>query len=374
MNEASARLCGFPPLGGSVVFHRWVALWFSTVEWPCGFPPLGGTCKEHGSLGMLGRMNQPSIYQLDHISVVDVSGTDAGTIVHNLTTNEVRSLHDGEGRESFVTDVRGKTLGHVGLFRQGDVLRLIGPAGQSEAIRSHVDRYTILEDATAEIRDDQWVAFVMAPDLAQQCGLRLTEGVALKSSVLPREASEIIGYGVRWLGEGTVVLCLPVEQAKRAVEIVLGQANADADLTDLQLAGEQAFHSERVIAGFPWFGVDLDDTNLPQEADRDGETISFTKGCYLGQETVARLDALGQVQKKLVRWKITGGVPQAGTSLLADGKKVARLTSIACTEPDAAVALGFARRSHFDAGATAEGTIESESTGDPAITINGSVL
>ena len=323
---------------------------------------------------MLGRMNQPSIYQLDHISVVDVSGTDAGAIVHNLTTNEVRSLNDGEGRESFITDVRGKTLGHVGLFRQGSFLRLIGPAGQSEAIRSHVDRYTIREDATAEIRDDQWVAFVLAPELAQQCGLWLTEGVALKSYALPREAGEIICYGVRWLGEGTVVLCLPIKQAKLAVEIVRGQANADADLTDLRLAGEQAFHSERVIAGFPWFGVDLDDTNLPQEADRDGETISFTKGCYLGQETVARLDALGQVQKKLVRWKITGGVPEAGTSLLADDKKVARLTSIANTESHDVVALGFARRSHFDAGATAQGKIESDSTGDAVITINGTVL
>lgn len=316
-------------------------------------------------------MNSPSIYQLDHISVVDVSGTDAGTIVHNLTTNEVRSLNDGEGRESFVTDVRGKTLGHVGLFRQRDFLRLIGPAGQSETIRSHVDRYTIREDATAEIGDDQWVAFVISPELAQQCGLRLTDGVALKSCSL---GGEVSCYGVRWLGEGTVVLCLPREQAKLAVEIVRGQANADTDLTDLHLAGEEAFHCERVMAGFPWYGTDLDETNLPQEAARDRETISFTKGCYLGQETVARLDALGQVQKKLVRWEITGGVPEAGASLLADEKKVARLTSIASTESHGVVALGFARRSHFDTGATAEGKIQSDSTDDAVITINGTVL
>jgi folate-binding protein YgfZ len=323
---------------------------------------------------MLGRMNRLSIYQLDHLSVVDVSGADAGTIVHNLTTNEVRSLNDGEGRESFVTDVRGKTLGHVGLFRQGDFLRLLGPAGQSEAIRSHVDRYTIREDATVEIRDDQYVAFVISPELAQQCGLKLNEGVALKSLSLPSESGEVTCYGVCWLGEGTVVLCLPSEQTERAFEILRGQAAPETDLADLELAGEDAFHEARVMVGFPWYGIDLDDSNLPQEADRDLATISFTKGCYLGQETVARLDALGQVQKKLVRWKITGGVPETGATLMADEKKVARLTSVASADVHSVVALGFARRSHFDAGTTAEGRIEMDSADDSGITITGTVM
>ncbi|MGB1707484.1 MAG: YgfZ/GcvT domain-containing protein, partial [Rubripirellula sp.] len=146
------------------------------------------------------------------------------------------------------------------------------------------------------------------------------------------------------------------------------------DLLQQQVGNETAFHEARVVAGFPWYGVDLDESNLPQEADRDSETISFTKGCYLGQETVARLDAMGQVQKKLVRWKITGGVPLAGASLSADEKKVARLTSVASTEQHGVLALGFARRSHFEAGATATGELEADAGDAAGVAIIGTVF
>lgn len=324
-----------------------------------------GTCKNYTSLGMLGGMNNYSIYRLDHISVVEVSGADASTILHNLTTNEVRSLVDGEGRETFITDVRGKMLGHVCLFKHEAGLRLVGPIGQSEAICSHIDRYTIREDATAEIHDSDFVGYVITPELAVECGLDGDRQAALKSFASDAAMDGVTLQEVRWLGEGSVLLCLPVAQVERVLEILIASVPASSklpekDILNQKIGNEAAFHVARVVAGFPWYGVDLDDSNLPQEADRDSKTISFTKGCYLGQETVARLDALGQVQKKLVRWKIAGGVPTPGTSLSADEKKVARLTSVAATEQQAALALGFARRSHFESGATATGVIEGE--------------
>ena len=328
---------------------------------------------------MLGRMNNYSIYRLDQLSVVEVSGADASTILHNLTTNEVRALGEGEGRETFITDVRGKTLGHVCLFKHKEGLRLVGPAGQSEAICSHIDRYTIREDATAEIRDSEFVGFVITPELAAQCGFRGGGEVALKSVACDAEIDGVTLQEVRWLGQKSVLLCLPVAQAERALDILgslvpAGSQVQGAELMKQQVGSEAAFHRARLVAGFPWYGVDLDESNLPQEADRDPETISFTKGCYLGQETVARLDAMGQVQKKLVRWKITGGEPLAGTSLLADEKKVARLTSVASTEQHGVLAMGFARRSHFEPGACAIGVIESETGETSETAITGTVI
>ena len=108
-------------------------------------------------------MSNADFLSLRQISVVDVTGVDAAAILHNLTTNEIKSLEDGSGRETFVTDVRGKTLGHVHLFRQPDGFRLIGAADQSERIAAHIDRYTIREDATAVAGDDRWSAIVIAP-------------------------------------------------------------------------------------------------------------------------------------------------------------------------------------------------------------------
>ena len=97
-------------------------------------------------------MSTLRFFRLPSISLLDVTGRDAMRIVHNLTTNDVASLDDQGGRESFVTDVKGKTIGHVFVFRDGASLRLIGPAGQSARIAAHVDRYTIVEDVQVAMR------------------------------------------------------------------------------------------------------------------------------------------------------------------------------------------------------------------------------
>src|SRR5690606_22235947 len=95
------------------------------------------------------------------------------------------------------------------------------------------------------------------------------------------------------------------------VDALIASLRANAILDEARppqwLEGDVAaetFHALRVAAGYPWYATDFDDSHLPQEVNREPETISFTKGCYLGQETIARLDALGQVQKKLVQWSI----------------------------------------------------------------------
>jgi folate-binding protein YgfZ len=303
-------------------------------------------------------MTSLDLYRIERLCVVDVGGKDADKILHNLTTNEVKSLPDGRGRETFVTDVRGKTLAHVDLYRLGGSMRMIGPHGPSEALVAHIDRYTIREDATPTARDDEWVAMVAGPDADGLHPLLGSDGEpppSLPSDPLP--CGEWHGYGfdgtifqTRWLGAGTRVLLIARDTADAF-------AKAIAD-TGAQIADEAAFHQTRTRAGYPWFGIDLNDSNLPQEADRDSVAISFTKGCYLGQETVARLDALGQVQKKLVRWQIVGATPPAGTEVTAGEKVVGRLTSIAPTEAGA-VAIGMARRSHFDAGSVAGGVVAS---------------
>ena len=272
-------------------------------------------------------MNTVNLHQLDQISLIEVRGEDAATIVNNLTTNQVKELESGQGRESFVTDVRGKTLGHVCMYRDETTIRMLGPAGQSEAVAAHVDKYTIREDATPSILDGDFAAIVLSPPAAVLLQISVQDGVELKCLETEFAGTRVRAYGTRWLGDGTVVLVFAPDAADSVSRAVLEQLDA-AGCSGAVLGNEATFHDQRTRVGFPWYGIDLDDTNLPQEADRDDVAICFTKGCYLGQETVARLDALGQVQKKLVRWSISGGIPEGGTTLESDGKKVARLTSV----------------------------------------------
>ena len=363
---------------------------------------------------------------LPPLTVLDIFGRDAARVLNNLCTAAVLPLNPGEGCEAFITEVRGRTLGHLCIYRLADRLRLIGAAGQAETIAAHLDRYTIREDATAEDHSSAWSGVL----LDEACLLRLDPACRIdppaEPHVLPwkllgsvnadgpsvgdrsgmqaelrsatmvddRSAGRSAESGEQQLGSGSAPLRSEQEAKPAAIDgaigddgrsakpdsliayrvpwtaagrwLVAGPAAAVKELVDeLQTAGaqqlaESVFHQLRVPHRFPWFGTDLDDRNLPQEADRDALAISFTKGCYLGQETVARLDALGQVQKKLVLWRISSNQPPAaGTELSQDGRVVGRLTSVvADSAGDGYLALGFARRSHFEAGAEAQTAAE----------------
>ena len=111
--------------------------------------------------------------------------------------------------------------------------------------------------------------------------------------------------------------------------------------------GSEAVEIARIEAGTPLFGRDITDANLPQEIARDARAISFVKGCYIGQETVARLDALGHVNRTLagVRFAATD-VPASGTELTDDSGKVAGRVTSATFSPTlgAPLALAFVRR------------------------------
>jgi folate-binding protein YgfZ len=107
-----------------------------------------------------------------------------------------------------------------------------------------------------------------------------------------------------------------------------------------------AVEAARIEAGAPLFGRDITLENLPQEVGRDAQAISFTKGCYLGQETVARIDALGHVNKLLVGVKFAGDqLPAARTPLRAGGKSAGEVTSAAWSPRLGAVlALAYVKR------------------------------
>ena len=120
--------------------------------------------------------------------------------------------------------------------------------------------------------------------------------------------------------------------------------------------GPEAFEVVRVEAGFPLYGRDIDADCLPQEVNRDAQAISFTKGCYLGQETVARIDALGHVNRKLVRLQWLGSdMLQPGQDLTVGGQSVGRVTSAVWSPRTRSVlALAYLRHGFARPGARIE--------------------
>lgn len=315
--------------------------------------------------------------RLNRLCIVTVTGADAAKIANNLCTANVIRLETGEGCEAFVTEVRGKMLGHVCLYRTESGLLLVGAArdgeptdtsaiaveatpGQAEAIVSHFDRYTLREKSIPENKSGEYVGFVVDQELAGKLHSEfplllktLRDGnLAHRALSISPDTSTTKPADfciVPWWSEGAGLLLVKQEDSSSWHEVLCNLGGVEA--------GVEEFHQRRIQAAFPWYGMDLDATHLPQEADRDQLAISFTKGCYLGQETVARLDALGQVQKKLVRWNLScSEEPPLGTELRDGDRVVGKLTSICAGDsPQKFLAIGFARRSHFNPGLTATG-------------------
>jgi folate-binding protein YgfZ len=123
----------------------------------------------------------------------------------------------------------------------------------------------------------------------------------------------------------------------------------------------EVWHAIRVESAWPVFGVDFDSSNLPQEVNRDEKAIHFCKGCYLGQETIARIDALGHVNKKLVQVRFEGDEPPQPGSELTQGEQVVGQVTSSVWSPRWKAPLGFAmvRRVAIDVGAALQGRDQS---------------
>ena len=291
---------------------------------------------------------------------LEITGRDRATLLQGLVTNDVKKLLPGQGCESFWTNAQGKILGHAYFFCRNDSLVLETVAGQAAGIIAHLDRYLFREDVQFVDRTTDWdellVAGVRAEELLADL-FRVTPPANLQEHVETEGSAGIVS--IRRVDfvqpPAFFVAC------DRALAPQLQQQLVDRGA----IAGSgELVEVLRIEAGTPLFGRDITDDNFPQELDRNSRAISFTKGCYLGQETVARIDALGHVNRTLVRVAFAGhDVPPVGTEITAGGKVVGRVTS-ACYSPrfQRPLALAYVRR-----GFNASGTKLTSAVGDAEV-------
>jgi tRNA-modifying protein YgfZ len=271
---------------------------------------------------------------LDQPLVIEVSGPDAGKILHNLTTNHIQSIKVAESMESFVTDVRGWTVAH-GLVYRADQDRwlLVGQHPNSATVCSHVDRYIIREKAAVK-------------DLSASSSVELQTTISVGLDEMPGsvdtvEHSTAAQHSAAAVGVASFNVPFPAVGQSACLVVQADRSPVNSpDLTTLR-----TWEQLRIAHFWPRMGVDIWEKCIPQEIDRDETAISFTKGCYLGQETIARLDARGQIQKKLCLLLLDGPASVA-SKLLFNDQEVGHLTSVAPFQ-DRSLALGVIRRGHF---------------------------
>jgi folate-binding protein YgfZ len=273
---------------------------------------------------------------------IELTGRDRASFLHNMCTNEIRKLPVGAGREIFLTDARGHVLGHGFVYELEESLVFDTVPGQAPRLMTHLDRYIIREQVELHDRTSEWFEFLVAGPRAVEI---LTE---LTGEPPPQE---LLTHGVAQLA-GKPVTVYRIGLVHAPSFAVVGSTEDAAPIWEAierggaWPCGFTALDTLRIEQGIPYFGLDITEKNLPQEVGRDASAISFTKGCYIGQETVARLDALGHVNKQLVGVRLEGPqVPKPGLELNADEQVVGQVTSAAFSRQlGAPLALAYVRR------------------------------
>ncbi len=287
---------------------------------------------------------------------LEIGGPDRGKFLHNLVTVDVKRLAAGAGREGFVTSPQGKTMAYLTLLATGSTILLRTEPGSLEALLPHLRKYGVFEDVAI---DDVSAATFEYHVAGPQVGRAFAGGGfdALSGDPLGHAEVEVAGSMVRFVRESPtgrpgLTLIGPSGAAGSIRAMLEGEGFAEGD--------RATFEALRIEAGTPTSGRDVLPNNLPQEVGRDDRAIDFVKGCYLGQETVARLDALGHVNRILKGLIFEGpDVPPDGASLEFEGKAVGSVTSAApSTGRGAPVGLAYVRVAQATAGTRLTATWE----------------
>ena len=286
-------------------------------------------------------------------SRVCVTGTDRQRFVNGQVTNNVKDLKPGQGCYAALVTAKGKMQSDLFIYCLADELLLDFEPGLTAAVTERLERYVIADD-------------VQVVDVISMYGLLTVQG--------PRSADVVRAVGLepppaplnssRSESTGSDIYCMNNARGTAAgfdVFVPIGQAGAIRErLVEAAAKAEggassmEALEIVRIESGIPRFGADMDETNLASEAGIEARAISYSKGCYIGQEVISRIRAFGQVAKSLRGLRLPAELPRLprkGDKLFRDGREAGCVTSSCRSQAmQLNIALGYVRREHNSAG------------------------
>ncbi len=288
-----------------------------------------------------------ALFDLSARGKIEAAGADAAVFLHNLSTNDLRSLPPGSGLEVFFCTATARVVGHGWAYREApegkrERLWLDVGEGQNDRVFQHLDHYIIGEDValtdhTAELAELHLTGPEAARLLREALGWSPAEwGPGRSQGLTLPDGTPVVVRDRRLLAlEGFDLVC-PVGEA--------GQVRQRLAAVGARPAGREAWEVLRIEAGLPVYGIDMDENTFAPEVGRT-EAISYKKGCYLGQEPIVMARDRGVVQRMLTGL-LVGAEPAArGALLYRDNREVGRVTSSAWSPRlGCAVALGYVKR------------------------------
>lgn len=332
-------------------FHQALGGRFIEVNGMEAVSDYGDPLGEHRAL-----KEKAALLDLSFRSRLCLTGNDRVRFLHGQVTNDIRRLGSGEGCYAAVVTAKGRMQSDLNIYCLANELLLDFEPGLAGAVTGRLEKYIVADD-------------VQVVEVAAHYGLLSVQGpeapVVMRSlglfSELPSKAFSLLNRVDPTLGELYVVnqprlggegfdLFVPVP----SLATVAGQLLAGTRLAGGCACGWQALENARIEAGIPRFGLDMDESNLPQECGIEERAVSYTKGCYIGQEVLNRIHTLGHVNRELCGLILAEvKTPlRKGDKLFHNGREVGSITSVAESRgPNPTIALGYVRRELNQVGA-----------------------
>ncbi len=292
------------------------------------------------------------LIDLSFRGLLQLEGGERLRWLNGQVTNEVLSLAPGDGRRAAVLDVKGRVLADVFVQVRPDSVWMDLPRDRARPIQEALDRRIVADDVTVRNVTAEVARLMLAGPAAPEILAALADPGAARLPAWSHRAVRLVDTEAtvaasRWLEHPGFDISVPVAAAERLWESLLEAGRPRG----LRPVGMRAVEWLRVEAGWPWYGVDLDGTNLLMEA-LTPDYVSFTKGCYVGQEVVIRIEHQGHVNRKLVGLALSEDVlPPAGTEVRAGDRPVGRITTaVRPPSRERPLALAYVRREHLAPG------------------------
>ncbi|GIL37248.1 folate-binding protein YgfZ [Phycicoccus sp. DTK01] len=275
-----------------------------------------------------------AVVDLSHRGVVTVTGSDRLTWLHSMTTQQLTGLPPRTSAESLVLSPKGHVEHALHVVDDGTTTWLTLEPGTAPALVAWLESMRFMLRVEVADVSDAWAV------LGEPVGTESAEGEPLAwVDPWPRLVGDTVAYG-------------PVEghagEGRAWRELLVPRDGLEAAVGDRPLAGTWAAEALRVAAWRPRLGHETDHRTIPHEVDWLRTAVHLHKGCYRGQETIARVHNLGRPPRRLVFLHLDGSghvLPAVGSPLSLDGREVGRLTSVARHHEDGPVALGVVKRS-----------------------------
>jgi folate-binding protein YgfZ len=301
-----------------------------------------------------------SLFDTSNRGEIQVSGKDAASFLHNLSTNDILGMPLGAGCEAFFCNPKAKVIGHALIYHvllgaDRHAFWLDTAAGQSAKLAEHLNRYLIGEDVEITDRTEEFCQVHLAgpratavlaraladdvPYLDPLLHMERTFGVNVTAHIRRHDPLGVPGYDI---------VCLSA--LAPGLWRMLTESGAKP-------AGLDAYELLRVEAGTPVYGKDITEERFAFDVGRTAQAVSYAKGCYLGQEPIVMArDRAGHAPRTLLGLKLTGNAPvESGAKVAHGGEEVGYVTSsVNSPRLGRAIALAYLRHGHQEPGTVVE--------------------